>query len=115
MSREQRSAESDVKPAEVERLLGKYAGRSGRVGFEQARREAWAEIESDLRWLLRRPPVANGAGGPLATVAMLADEWAKQADIEDSAEMWDAAEVHRRVAYCLREALSTPPASGAGQ
>jgi len=48
---------------DVELLLGKYAGRSKWVGYEQPRREAWAEIERDLRNVLRRhiPPGSGGA------------------------------------------------------
>ena len=37
----------------VRLLLAKYEGRSKWVGYEQPRREAWSEIENDLRALLR--------------------------------------------------------------
>lgn len=40
---------SDDLRAAVEVLLAKYAGRSTWVGFEAPRREAWGEIERDLR------------------------------------------------------------------
>lgn len=43
------AAEDRARVRRVGMLLAKYAGRSSWVGYEPPRREAWAEIERDLR------------------------------------------------------------------
>lgn len=50
----------------AELLLSKYAGRSKWVGYEKPRREAWAEIEQDLRALLAETEAAPSPAQPPA-------------------------------------------------
>lgn len=62
MSEQGPTAEIDARLREDARLLlAKYQGRSGWVGYEGPRREAWREIEDDLRWLTRDIPPGKSA------------------------------------------------------
>lgn len=51
-----RAAAPDALRVRAELLLAKYAGRSTWVGYEKPRREAWGEIERDLRAMLEETP-----------------------------------------------------------
>lgn len=57
LARERQRGREEAR-ARTSTLLAKYAGRSKWVGFEPARREAWAEIERDLRAALADVPAA---------------------------------------------------------
>jgi hypothetical protein len=64
VSRVDADIEETVPAWRVRLLLAKYAGRSKWVGYETPRREAWDEIERDLRSILPAPdPRAPEDGG----------------------------------------------------